>query len=273
MHAEPPSASRDPSLAPGSTTRPLRLLADLQDFYWLSARGLAGIFRRPFYLREMLEQMEYGAASWPIVALVTIFIGMALSLQLAVELTAFGLKMYTGRVVGISIIREVGPVVTAMVYAGRAGSGIASELGMMVLGQQVDSLRVFGVDPVKKLVTPRLVAAILIVPALTIIGDAIAIAGGWFIAVYVTDQSGFFFWSSMRKVLDFNNIFSGIFKPFVFGAIIASVSCYKGLSTRGGAAGLRRSTTSAVVLSITLIFVADYAMTRVLLSILGYPVQ
>ncbi len=131
------------------------LISELQDFYLLSTRGLLGVVRKPFYFKDMIEQMDYaGAGSFIIIILVSLFIGMALSLQLAAELSSLGLKMYTGKIVGISIIREIGPVAAALVFTGRAGSGMASELGSMILGHQVDSLRVFGVDPMKKLVTP-----------------------------------------------------------------------------------------------------------------------
>ena len=132
------------------------LIYDLQEFYLLSARGLLGVVRKPFYFKDTIEQMDYaGAGSFFIIVLISLFVGMALSLQLAAELSTLGLKMYSGKIVGISIIRELGPMVVAVVYSGRVGAGIASELGSMVLGHQVDTLRVFGVDPIKKLVTPE----------------------------------------------------------------------------------------------------------------------
>ncbi len=249
------------------------LASELQDFYLLSLRGLVGSLRKPFYLRDMIEQMDYaGAGSFFIIILVSLFVGMALSLQLAAELSVLGLKIYTGKVVGISIIREIGPVAAALVFTGRVGSGIASELGSMVLGHQVDTLRVFGVDPVKKLVTPRIVSALVMLPALTLIGDAASLIGGYYIAVFVSHQSGNVYWSSIRDVLNFENVFSGSVKPFIFGYLIASISCYMGLSTKGGAVGLRGATTKAVVLSIIMIIVADFVLTRILLYALGFSV-
>ncbi len=246
-------------------------ISDLQDLYFLSFHGITGLAKKPFYLRDLIEQMDYaGAGSFSIVLLVSLFLGMALSLQLSAELSSFGLKMYTGNIVGISIIREIGPVVTALVFAGRVGSGMASELGSMILGHQVDTLRVFGVDPVKKLVTPRIFSSILMLPVLTVIGDAVSILGGYFIAVYVSHQSGTVYWSSIRQVFNFENVFSGFIKPFIFGYIIASVSCHMGLSTKGGAIGLRRTTTRAVVVSFILIIVADFVLTRILLYVLGF---
>lgn len=247
------------------------LISEMQDFYQLSFNGISGAFRRPFYFKDLLEQMDYaGAGSFFIIVLVSLFIGMALSLQLSAELATLGLKMYTGRAVGISIIREIGPVTTALVFAGRVGSGMASELGSMKLGHQVDSLRVFGVDPLKKLVTPRMLSSLVMLPALTIIGDAVSLAGAYYIAVFASHQSGYIFISSIRDILTFENVFAGSVKPFIFGFLISGVSCYMGLTTRGGAIGLRKTTTKAVVLSIILIIISDFILTRILLYVLGF---
>jgi phospholipid/cholesterol/gamma-HCH transport system permease protein len=249
------------------------LASDLQDFYLLSIRGLVSIIKKPFYFKDTIEQMDYaGAGSLLIILLVSLFIGMALSLQLSAELSALGLKMYTGMIVGISVIREIGPVTAALVFAGRVGAGMASELGSMILGHQVDTLRVFGVDPIKKLVTPRILSSLVMLPALTTIGDAVSILGGYYIAVFVSHQSSTFYWSSIREILIFENVFAGSVKPFIFGYLIACISCYMGLSTKGGAIGLRRSTTRAVVISMIAIIVSDFLLTRILLYILGFSV-
>jgi phospholipid/cholesterol/gamma-HCH transport system permease protein len=249
------------------------LTGDLQDFYLLSGQGLLGLVRKPFYLKDTIEQMDYaGTGSLIIILLVSLFIGMALSLQLAAELSGLGFKMYIGRIVGVSIIREIGPVMAALVFAGRVGSGMASELGSMVLGHQVDTLRVFGVDPVKKLVAPRILSSLIMLPALTFIGDAVSILGGYYVAVYVSHQSSAVYWSSIRGVINLENVLSGFIKPFIFGYLIASISCYMGLSAKGGAIGLRRSTTRAVVASFIMIIVADFILTRILLYLLGFSV-
>jgi phospholipid/cholesterol/gamma-HCH transport system permease protein len=249
------------------------VVSELQDFYLLSMRGLLGMIRRPFYVKDTIEQMDdAGAGSLIIILFVSLFIGMALSLQLAAEFSPLGLKMYIGNIVGVSIIREIGPVMTAMVFAGRAGSGMASELGSMILGHQVDTLRVFGVDPIKKLVTPRILSALIMLPALTIIGDASSILGGYYIAVYASHESGTVYWNSLRTVFTFENVVAGAVKPFFFGYLIACISCYMGLSTRGGAIGLRRATTRAMVFSIIMIIVFDFILTRALLYILGFAV-
>jgi phospholipid/cholesterol/gamma-HCH transport system permease protein len=248
-------------------------IARLQNFYVLSIRATIGIFRRPFYFRETIEQMDYmGTGSFLIVFLVSLFIGMALSLQISAELASLGLKMYTGKIVGVAIIREIGPVAIALVFAGRVGSGMASELGSMMLGHQVDILRVHGVNPIKRLVTPRVISAILMLPVLTIIGDAVSLFGGYYISVFVSNQSGSFYWSQIKDIMDFDNIISGVTKPFIFGYLIACISCYTGLSARGGARGLRGATTTAVVISMIMIIVADFMLTRILLYVFGMSV-
>lgn len=245
----------------------------LQDFYLLSVRALLGVFRRPYYFRETIEQMDYmGSGSFFIVFLVSLFIGMALSLQISAELSELGLKMYTGKIVGVAIIREIGPVAVALVFAGRVGSGMASELGSMVLGHQVDIIRVYGVSPIKKLVTPRVISAVLMLPVLTVIGDAVSLIGGYYISVFVSHQSGFFYWSQVKEIMDVDNIVSGVTKPFIFGYMISCISCYMGLSAKGGARGLRESTTKAVVVSMIMIIVVDFMLTRVLLYVFGMSV-
>ncbi len=249
------------------------LLAHLQNFYILSVNAFCGIFRRSLRMRDVIEQMDYaGAGSLFIVFLVSLFIGMALSLQITTELAPLGLKIYTAKIVGISIIREIGPVAIALSYAGRVGSGMASELGSMVLTHQVDMLRVYGVDPVTRLVSPRVLGSVVMLPLLTIIGDALSLTGGLFITVFVSRQSGAFYWSQVADEMTFENILSGLAKPFIFGFLIACISCTVGLSTRGGARGLRSSATSAVVLSTIMIIVVDFLLTQALLVLLGMPV-
>ena len=246
------------------------IVTELQNFYIMSLRSFLGLFRKPFYLRDLVEQMDYaGAGSFFIVFLVSLFIGMALTLQISIELASLGLKMYTGKIVGVSIIREIGPVAIALSFAGRVGSGMASEIGAMVIGHQVDILRVYGIDPVKKLVIPRVLSATIMLPLLTLIGDAVALAGGAYISVFVGHDSGSFYWSQIRGAMSFANMISGIVKPFIFGWIIACISCYMGLATRGGSKGLRQATTTAVVLSTIMIIISDFVLTQILLVLLG----
>lgn len=250
-----------------------KTLADLQDFYLLSINSILKIFKRPLYFDDIIEQMEYaGSASVFIVSLVCLFVGMALSLQLSAELSGLGLKMYTGKIVGIAVIREIGPLVTALVFIGRVGAGQTAEIGSMILGHQIDTLRVYGIDPIKKVIIPRVIASVVMLPCLTIIGDLVCLIGGYYIAVFVSNQSGSFYWSSIIEELTFQNIFSGTIKPFIFGYLISCISCFYGLTTRGGAKGLRTSTTKAVVTSIVTVIATDFILTRILFYALGFNV-
>lgn len=240
----------------------------LQDFYILAIVAPASAFRRPYYVGETIAQMDYvGVGSLFIVFLVSLFIGMAVSIQIAAQLSTLGLNMYTGKIVGMTIITEVGPVAIALTFAGRVGSGMASELGSMVLGHQVDTLRVLGVNPIKKLVTPRIVSAVIMLPVLTIIGDAVSLLGGYYVAAI--GHSGSFYWSQIKGLIDFERVFSALVKPFIFGYLIATISCYLGLSTHTGAKGLRKTTTTAVVISTIMIILMDFVLTTVLLYVFG----
>lgn len=242
------------------------VVARLQDFYVLSVMAPLGVLGRPFYFRDTVEQMDYaGAGSFFIVLLVSLFIGMALSLQVSAELADLGLKLYTAKIVGLSVIKEIGPVAVALSFAGRVGSGMASELGSMVLGHQVDVMRVHGVNIIKKLVTPRVISSLVMLPVLTIVGDFVSLIGGYYIAVVVGNQSGSFYWSQIKAIMDAETVLSSVIKPFIFGYLIACISCYMGLSTKGGSRGLRMATTTAVVLSTIMIIVMDFVVTRVLL--------
>ncbi|HEX3018669.1 MAG TPA: ABC transporter permease [Chitinispirillaceae bacterium] len=248
-------------------------IAELQSFYLMIMQSVISIFKKPIYLKDLIEQMDYsGAQTIIIIILVALFIGMALSLQIAAEFSVLGMQMYTGRVVGISIISEIGPVAAALVFAGRAGSGMASELGTLVLRHQVDTLRVFGIDPIKKLLTPRIIGSILMLPALTIIADFVSLLGAYYIITVVNNQSSTVFWDSIRLILIPQYIISGTIKPFIFGLIISSISCFTGFTTHGGAVGLKSSTTRAFVLSTILIIVCDFVITKIILFTFGYQV-
>ncbi|MBD3317090.1 MAG: ABC transporter permease [Chitinivibrionales bacterium] len=244
-------------------------LAHLQGLYGLVGKSVVGMGTRPWYAREIVMQMQaLGADSLPIVSGVVVFIGMALALQVGAEFAVLGLQLYTGRVVSIAVISEIGPVVTAIVFAGRSGSGMASELGSMQLRNQIDTFRVFGVDPVKRLVSPRLLAAMVMLPCLTAIGDAVSLLGAAYIDTAVNNQSLLIFWNAVQQSLVPHYVVPGILKPIAFGFIIASISCYEGLKTSGGAVGLRRSTTRAFVFSTLIIIITDFVITKTILLML-----
>lgn len=250
--------------------RIIRIAARLQDLYILGIRAPAAAFKRPFYFREIIEQMDYaGPGSFLITFLVSLFTGMALSLQTSAELADLGFNLYAGKIVGASVIREIGPVVIALGFAGRVGSGMTSELASMALGHQIDVIRVFGISILKKLIAPRVIASVIMLPLLTVIGDAVAIAGGYFIAVFTFHQSGFLYWNQIKEVITFENFVTGIAKPLFFGYIIAVISCYMGLSAKGGAKGLRKATTDSVVFSILSVIITEFILGRILLFVFG----
>ena len=225
----------------------------------LFIRTLGQVLRGGILPRETLQQMSaVGVSSVPITLVVTACSGMVLALHTANQLKRLGAEGFIGGLVAIASAREAAPVITAIVVAARVGSSIAAEIGTMAVTEQVDALRSLGVSPVRYLVVPRFVAAVLMLPILTIFGDIASILGGMWVAGATASVSYNAFFNSVRAMLTPDDLFRGLVKTFVFGAIIAIVGCNQGLGTRGGAAGVGRSTTSAVVISIVLAYVADY---------------
>jgi len=253
-----------------STTLKQTVLA-VQEYVLLSAKGLAALGSAPRYPHEIVAQMDgLGVGSLSIVILTGMFTGMVLALQSAASLDVFGARPYVGRLVCISMVRELGPVLTALMVTGRVGSGMAAELGSMVVTQQIDALRVLGTDPVRKLVAPRLAAGIVMVPILTIISDTLGIFGGGLISVFSLKLSWEFYWRSVQEALVVNDLVMGLSKPVVFGFILASVGCASGLSTTGGTRGVGLSTTRSVVAASVMILATDFFLTKVLLLL--FPV-
>jgi phospholipid/cholesterol/gamma-HCH transport system permease protein len=247
------------------------LVLEAQDLAILSFQTLTGIFKRPHYLADTVEQMDIlGVGSLTIVVLTGLFAGMAMALQLSVELAVYGAEIHLGKAVTVAIVREMGPVLTALMVAGRVCSGIAAELGAMKVGQQIDALRVIGVDPAKKLVIPRLLSVLVMLPVLTIISDAIATLGGYVISMLVSHQSSPVYWSSVGQAFTFKNFLGGLIKPFVFGYIIAMVGCYFGLQTAGGTRGVGKAATHAVVTASILVLVSNFLITKLVISLLGW---
>ena len=239
---------------------------EVQDVSLLTARAFLGAFRRPYYVRDTLAQMEsIGVGSIPVVLLTGFFTGAVLALQTAKTLTTFGAVGETGRAVAISLVRELGPVIGSLMVTGRAGSGIASELGSMVVTEQVNAMRALGTDPVKKLVVPRVLASIAMMPLLTVIGDTFGILGGMAVATGKIHISSGRFLSSAWKGLNHVDLAGGLIKPLFFGAILALVGCHCGLRTHGGTQGVGRSTTQAVVAASVLILVFDFLLSNIIL--------
>ncbi len=246
-----------------------RVLA-VQEFTLLSARAIQNLFRAPHYGAETIRQMDsIGFGSLPIVALTGFFTGAVLALQMSKTLSTFGETSLTGQLVMLSLVRELGPVLTALMVAGRNSSGMASELGSMVVSEQIDAMRALGTDPIKKLVTPRLLATVIMLPMLTIISDFIGLLGGFATSFFVIHLNPSQYWYSAYHALEFEDLFQGLVKPFVFAFIVALVGCYYGLTTTGGTRGVGRSTTQAVVAASVLILVSDFFITKFILWWLG----
>jgi phospholipid/cholesterol/gamma-HCH transport system permease protein len=246
-----------------------KLLA-IQEYSLLAAESVANLFRKPRYVTDMLQQADsIGVGSLPIVILTGMFTGMVLALNSASSLSQFGATSLTGELVSLSMIRELGPVLTSLMVAGRNASGMASELGSMKVTEQIDAMRALGTDPMKKLVTPRVVATVFMLFFLTIISDVVGLVGGWIVSAGLIGIQSSQYWHTSYEKLAFEDIFMGLLKPFLFGYIIATIGCYYGMSTTGGTQGVGRSTTQAVVATSVMILTVDFFVTRFILVVFG----
>ncbi|HUY82148.1 MAG TPA: ABC transporter permease [Acidobacteriaceae bacterium] len=242
----------------------------VQRYSLLSARAVGNIFRRPFYGAEIITQMDsIGVGSIPIVILTGFFTGGVLALQSASTLAQFGATAVTGQLVSLSMVKELGPVLTSLMVSGRNASGMASELGSMVVTEQIDAMRALGTDPLKKLVMPRLVATIVMLFFLTIISDAVGILGGAAVAVSLLGQNASQYFHSAYQTLMYADVLQGLVKPLFFGFIISTIGCYFGMNTRGGTQGVGKSTTQAVVASSVLIIATDFLISKFMIGIFG----
>lgn len=250
-----------------------KFLFELQEISVLIWGAISGIFKKPRYISELITQMDIiGVGSLPIVLLTGFFTGGVLVLQTFPTLQYYGIHNEAGRSVAVSLIRELGPVLTALMVSGRIGSAISAELGSMVVSQQIDAMRALGTDPVKKLVSPRVIALIVMLPLLTVAADIFGIIGGGTVASYVFDQNYNVFIGSVRSGITSNDLIGGIIKPFFFGLIIGGIACHKGLTTTGGTVGVGRSTINAVVLSSIWVIIFDFFLAKAIQTILGVGV-
>ncbi len=220
-------------------------------------------FKRPFPLALTVQQIEaIGVRSLTVVNVIALFTGMVLALQTAEAMTRFGAKGYIGVVVALSMLREIGPVFTAIMVGGRVGSGIAAELGSMQVTEQIDAMRVMGAHPVRKLVVPRVIATTLVLPMLTVIADILGIFGGLLISIVELKVNAYYYFHTILENITFSDIFSGLGKTFFFGFLIAIIGCYQGLTTTGGTQGVGSSTTRTVVLISIAVLIADFLLTK-----------
>ncbi|HTW32023.1 MAG TPA: ABC transporter permease [Candidatus Sulfotelmatobacter sp.] len=243
----------------------------VQDYTLLAAQSLGNIFRRPLYIGDIIQQADLiGVGSLPIVVLTGFFTGAVLAVQSANTLQRFGSIALIGQLVSLSMVRELGPVLTGLMVAGRNASGMASELGSMVVTEQIDAMRALGTDPVKKLVTPRIVSTIFMLFFLSILSDLLGLTGGSFVSSVLLSLDAHEYWSNAWQALVFQDVFMGLIKPVLFGFIIATVGCYYGMTARGGTQGVGRATTQAVVAASVLIVVVDLFVTQFLMNVLRY---
>ena len=230
----------------------------------LTGRAFKALLAPPYEIGLWVRQMEQiGVRSLGVAAITTIFTGMVLALQTALSLPSLGIKYYIGSVVSKSLVRELGPVLTALIVGGRIGSGMTAEIGTMKVTEQIDALRSMAADPVKKLVVPKLIATLVMLPALTILGDGLGILGGLLVATTTLDLPPGLYLNDVFESLNLGDVGSGICKSFFFAYFIAIVGCYNGLTTQGGADGVGRATTNTVVLAAILVLVSDFFLTKI----------
>lgn len=225
-------------------------------------------FRRPFGFDLLMAQLHHlGVRSLSITTITALFTGMVLALQTAHTLGSYGAKLLIGDAVSIAMVRELGPVLTALLVAGRVGSGITAEIGSMVVTEQVDAIRALGASPVQKLVVPKVLATLIMLPALTVLADLIGILGGLVIGVKELNQTSTYFMQHVISALSFDDVFSGLGKTFFFALFISIVGCYNGLHASGGAVGVGRATTSTVVVASIMILISNFFLTKMFLML------
>jgi phospholipid/cholesterol/gamma-HCH transport system permease protein len=242
---------------------------EVQEYVRMTRAALRGLVTPPFYRYDIVEQLDaVGARSLTVVLLTGFFTGAVLALQSGLTLDQFGARPLVGRLVSASMIKELGPVLTGLMLTGRVGSGIAAEIGSMVVTDQIFALRALGTDPVRKLVVPRMFAGIVMAPILTVIADFVGILGGWMIARYQLQVATGLYWSSILQALYMQDVWMGLIKPFVLGFAIVTIACHVGLRTSGGTQGVGRATTTAVVAGSVAVIAVDFFVTRVLISLM-----
>ncbi len=246
-----------------------RALFEVQEFVLLSAAATRATFTRPFYARDLVAQLDaIGVGSLTVVVLTGLFTGAVLALQIGLTLDQFGARELVGGLVSSIMVKELGPVLTALMIAGRVGSGIAAEIGSMGVTEQLNALRALGTDPVRKLVVPRVLAGVLMVPLLTVVADCVGILGGGVIAVWELRATASMYSTAVFDSLLFEDVWMGLIKPFVLGFVIVTIGCHVGLQARGGTQGVGRATTKAVVAGSVAVLAVDYFATKLLVYLL-----
>ncbi|HEX5070295.1 MAG TPA: ABC transporter permease [Vicinamibacterales bacterium] len=246
-----------------------RAIREFQEYLRLLGRIGGGLVTRPIYARDAIEQLDaIGIGSLPVTILTGLFTGMVLALQSGLTLDRFGVRQQVGGLVSASMVKELGPVLTALIVAGRVGSGIAAELGSMMVTDQISALRALGTDPVRKLVIPRVLAGTVMLPVLTTVAVAVGIVGGAIISSLQLGVASSVYWNSVVSGLSIEDIWMGLIKPVVLGFVIASVGCHVGLRTKGGTQGVGRATTTSVVVGSIAVLGMDFLLTKFLITVM-----
>ena len=244
-------------------------LLEVQEFVRMLLQVGRALVTRPYYPKDILEQFDtLGVGSMTVVLLTGMFTGMVLALQSGLTLDMFGARSMVGRLVSASMVKELGPVLTALMVAGRVGSGIAAELGSMMVTDQIAALRALGTDPIRKLVLPRILAGVVMVPFLTCISVAVGLAGAWLITITQLKVASSVYWNSVVAGLYIQDVWMGLIKPFFLGFAIVSIGCHVGLRTSGGTQGVGRATTNAVVASSVAVLVVNFLVTKLLIVLM-----
>jgi phospholipid/cholesterol/gamma-HCH transport system permease protein len=244
-------------------------LLEVQEYLRLLGQVGRALVTRPIYARDIVEQFDaIGIGSLTVVLLTGTFTGMVLALQSGLTLDQFGARSMVGRLVSASMVKELGPVLTALMVTGRVGSGIAAELGSMMVTEQIAALRSLGTDPVRKLVVPRVLAGVFMLPVLTVIGDAVGIVGGAVISSTQLQVASSVYWNNVVQGLYMQDIWMGLIKPFVLGFVLVTIGCHVGLRTRGGTQGVGRATTNAVVAGSVAVLAVDFLVTKLLIVLM-----
>ncbi len=242
---------------------------EVQEYVILTRAAVRGVFSRPYYARDIVEQFEaIGIGSLSVVLMTGFFTGAALALQSGQTMDRYGARSFVGQLVSASMIRELGPVLTGLMLAGRVGSGIAAEIGSMVVTDQINALRALGTDPVRKLVVPRVLAGFFMAPILTVIADTVGLIGGWIIAITDLRISSSVYWKSVTDGLYMQDAWMGLIKPFALGFAIVTIGCHVGLRTSGGTQGVGRATTNAVVAASVAVIAVDFFLTPLLITLM-----
>jgi phospholipid/cholesterol/gamma-HCH transport system permease protein len=242
---------------------------EVQEYVHLVGAACRAVVTPPLYRHDIVEQFDaIGVGSLTVVLLTGFFTGAALASQSGLTLDQFGARPVVGRLVSASMIKELGPVLTALMLTGRIGSGIAAELGSMVVTDQINALRALGTDPIRKLVVPRVLAGILMAPVLTVVADFVGIFGGWIVARFQLQVASGLYWSSILKALYMQDLWMGLIKPFALGFVIVTIACHVGLRTTGGTQGVGKSTTVSVVAGSVAVIAVDFFVTQVLIKLM-----